>query len=95
MNAVGSVEVGIQCDASKQERNEGYGVLCCKGGKQAVEGKRVVPAVSRRRFHAAEEDADVPVLNVFDDAREILLHRFYRHAAQAVVRAELEDDRRG
>ena len=57
---------------------------------RVVELHRVVPAVNRQRFHAAQEHRDPPRLRRFDDAAQVLFHLFDGHAPQPVVGAELE-----
>ena len=47
--------------------------------------------VVRRRFHAGEDDADVPRLRALDDAREVVAQLLDRQAAKAVVAAERHD----
>jgi hypothetical protein len=56
-----------------------------------TEAHRVRGPEIRRRFHAREDHRDASALCLFDDLRQVPQHFFGRKAAEAIVRAEGED----
>lgn len=51
--------------------------------------------MARRRFHSAEQNADVSRLRASDDLIETALDQCDRHAVEAVVRTQGEDEHAG
>ena len=62
------------------------------GGVHGAELARVRRAEIRRRLHAREQHGDAASARALDDRAEVVVEIARRQAAQAVVRAERDDE---
>src|SRR3954465_6349251 len=95
MNAVRLEEVFFLGEILEEERNERGAVTLRELGIGRLELLCVMGPIVRRQLHADEHHARARLLRLLDHRAEVLPHLLQRQAAQAVVRAELENqDRR-
>ncbi len=82
-------------NAFEEQRHEKYALVARHFAERRAKLVDVLRAVVRGEQHADEDHARAPALRRLDDGSQIGLHLRDRQAAQAVVRAELDDHDRG
>src|SRR6188472_2343090 len=91
MDAVCLVQLGLTGNFVEEKRDEQYAVLLRELAIGLAKRGRILGAVVRWRFHARQDDDDVLRASRFDNLSEIVLHLGDRQAAQAIVRAERDN----
>ena len=76
----------------EKERHERHLVALGQPREDAMKLDRVAEPAERRRFHLTQQHVDAARLRALDHRRDVALDRRDRHAAQAVVAADREDD---
>src|SRR5688572_33290544 len=94
MNQVLLVQLAIPANSFEQEWDQRGVVLLCQFAENALETGGVLGPEIRWDLHSRENDFDLRVLRfgLVDDRLEVRFQRFQRLTAQAIIRAELEEE---
>jgi hypothetical protein len=87
--------IGIGENARQHERHQSGASRRRQPRKDTMKLERIIQPVERRRFHSAEQNADVSCLRASDDLVEMAFHQGDGQAVNAVVRAQGEDEHAG